>query len=1153
MSVPVFYLHALVGLLLACAAAPVIAATAVDSATVNGAVYSAATPYNATPGEVLSITINVTKSGGGNWRSYGATVGGAAWVTGTNCYNQTSPPNGTYSRSFTTVVPATAGTYDITFGTFTNNDCGGAGGSLTWTGAIVVAAAATTTLATGTDPVAGIIIAPGAAATDVDLFTLQTNSGTEAITSVTVNLSTSSGVGRLAITNNAGTELGFTTTPIAGSNTITVAGMSATTTLTTFRVRITPLSHAAMPVPPGGAYAITAPVTAWAGPNTHAGSDTNPNALTIDNLSPSGATATSGSAGNAKTTLNWTTSASADFALTSGSAVYRWAAASAGAEVPAEGSTPVLGSANGTATVACLVSSAISAPLTRIDGAGGSADCTTAALTIGQPYTYKIFQKDANGNYDVGVTVGTFTSSFPAVVSINLASPDPTSPATSVDWTVTFSESVAGVDATDFALVEAGGVSGATITGVTGSGTTWTVTADSGTGAGTLGLNLVDDDTIINTILIPLGSAGAGNGNFTGQAYTVVYAASGYIFTSSACTHGITIGTPGQCNLVTWSPQVAGQDLTGVYITAVDTTGVPTRLHPSQDRTRDMEFGLSCHDPAAHAGVQATFAGATLPLCQANGATPSTWSAIVTVTFPGGVPSSNVSYTFNYADVGSVELWMRNNVVPAEIGTSGAFVVKPGGFVLSGIKCTTADAANCGAGALAMPTPGDNPAAADATGVSFIRAGHPFTVTVTAKNALGGTTPNYGQETAAEGVKLISALVGGLGLTIDPGISGIFGTFSNGVATGTTFTWNEVGIITLTPSVADADYLGAGDVTGTTTGNVGRFYAGSLALSGGVIANRTGLAGCPAPAGCDTFTYMGEQMSAVFNLTAKAVDGTTTLQNYSYSATAANNFAKLNPMAAVTAGTGGPLDMGAVNSVATRTPFPPCGVAPVHPCLTPAQATAGTFASGVANSVTVPLTIYRDSAAAAGPYTLLDIGIASQDGDGAVMAAYDLDTVNVVAGTPNHTLVGQTQARYGRMKLSNAHGSELLNLPIPMEVQYWQGQYWAQNNLDDTTAIVQNNIKLATISGPAATINSIVKDAAGKWRIVLDKQTAPGSSSVCLDLDIGATGDMTCVATTPLSMPYLQTGAAFDKDPASRATFGVYKGNNEFIYLRETY
>lgn len=266
----------------------------------------------------------------------------------------------------------------------------------------------TTTLASGTDP-AATTIAPGAAATDVDLFTLQTNSGTETITSVTVNLSTNSGVGRLAITNNAGTELGFTTSPVTGSNTITVAGMSATTTLTTFKIRVTPLSHAAMPVPNGGAYVITAPVTAWVGPNVHTGSDTNPNALTIDNLSPTGATSISGIEGNANVTLNWMTSASADFSTNNGSVVYRWAASSAGTEVPTEGSTPTLGSINGTATLACRVSSAAATPLTRIDGTGGSSDCTTIPLTVGQSYTYKIFQKDSNGNYDTGVVMGTFT------------------------------------------------------------------------------------------------------------------------------------------------------------------------------------------------------------------------------------------------------------------------------------------------------------------------------------------------------------------------------------------------------------------------------------------------------------------------------------------------------------------------------------------------------------------------------------------------------------------------------------------------------------------------------------------------------------------------------------------------------------------------
>ncbi|MDH4226414.1 MAG: hypothetical protein OEV59_01475 [Deltaproteobacteria bacterium] len=293
-----------------------------------------------------------------------------------------------------------------------------------------------TTLATGTDPGA-VTIAPGAAATDVDAFTLQTNSGTETISSVTVNLSTNSGIGTLAITNSAGgTVYGSTTSPVTGSNTITVTGMSATTTLTTFKVRVTPMTHALMPVPPGASYSITAPVTAWVGGGTHShtGSDTNATALTIDNLSPNGATAVSGSAsGNNKNTINWTTSNSADFNATSGSVVLRWAAAGAGSDVPVEGTTYAAGNAIGTATVACVISSTASAAQSKIDGTGGSAGCTAVALTTGQPYTYKVFQKDTNGNYDAGVTIGTFTPTqltvgdgvAPANKSVKASSVDP--------------------------------------------------------------------------------------------------------------------------------------------------------------------------------------------------------------------------------------------------------------------------------------------------------------------------------------------------------------------------------------------------------------------------------------------------------------------------------------------------------------------------------------------------------------------------------------------------------------------------------------------------------------------------------------------------------------------------------------------------------
>jgi DNA/RNA endonuclease G (NUC1) len=107
----------------------------------------------------------------------------------------------------------------------------------------------------------------------------------------------------------------------------------------------------------------------------------------------------------------------------------------------------------------------------------------------------------------------------PVVLSINRATPTPTNLA-SVEFTVTFDQSVTGVDSNDFALATAG-VSGASITGVSGSGTTYTVTVNSGSGDGTIGLNLTDDDSIVNAGSLPLGGAGLGNGNFTGQVYAI--------------------------------------------------------------------------------------------------------------------------------------------------------------------------------------------------------------------------------------------------------------------------------------------------------------------------------------------------------------------------------------------------------------------------------------------------------------------------------------------------------------------------------------------------------------------------------------------------------------------------------------------------------
>ena len=99
-----------------------------------------------------------------------------------------------------------------------------------------------------------------------------------------------------------------------------------------------------------------------------------------------------------------------------------------------------------------------------------------------------------------------------AVTSITRASSTPTN-AASVSWNVTLGGNVTGLSASNFALIPGGSVSGASITGVTGSGASYVVTASTGTGDGTLGLNLANSTNLLPGISTAL--------QFTGEVYTI--------------------------------------------------------------------------------------------------------------------------------------------------------------------------------------------------------------------------------------------------------------------------------------------------------------------------------------------------------------------------------------------------------------------------------------------------------------------------------------------------------------------------------------------------------------------------------------------------------------------------------------------------------
>lgn len=127
---------------------------------------------------------------------------------------------------------------------------------------------------------------------------------------------------------------------------------------------------------------------------------------------------------------------------------------------------------------------------------------------------------------DVGAYEFTFDLS-PTVLSSVRADSNPTN-ASIVNFKVTFSEPVTGVNLIapfeDFSLGPGPDLAEVAVTGVTSiSDSTYMISVYTGSGNGTLRLDVVDDDSIQDPGNRPLGGVGEGNGNFTsGEEYTII-------------------------------------------------------------------------------------------------------------------------------------------------------------------------------------------------------------------------------------------------------------------------------------------------------------------------------------------------------------------------------------------------------------------------------------------------------------------------------------------------------------------------------------------------------------------------------------------------------------------------------------------------------
>lgn len=459
-----------------------------------------------------------------------------------------------------------------------------------------------------------------------------------------------------------------------------------------------------------------------------------------------------------------------------------------------------------------------------------------------------------------------------------------------------------------------------------------------------------------------------------------------------------------------------------------------------------------------------------------------------------------------YADVGALSLTAtfigaagssEENLV---LAGSDSFVVRPYDFALSSISCADGTA---------------NPAATDASGAAFCRAGQSFNATITARNALGATTRNYGQESPSEGVRLTANLVAGLGLASNPGLGNdtAFGAFSNGVASGTTFNWPEVGIITLTPSIGDGNYLGAGDITGAVSGNVGRFYPANFDISHS-----------PAVACGGAFTYAGlagSKSGQPFNVT-----GTITARNIAGTATAnyAGAFAKLGA--------------GDVSAAPMQGAAAAAGVLSWN-------VDSLTFTAGVGYMSTTARYAFN---AEGGPQTM-HLRVTADDGDA---SGVEDDSGKAV------------EYRLGRMRLQNAYGAELTSIAVPFQAEYYDaGGYYRLNDADNCTALtLANHLELRN-----------PQTDSGNWQSGDTIMTIGGGSSAALPINsplvigdagllfiapgAGNTGYVDIRTSLAGSHPWLlhdwNGDGNFDDEAAGRVNFGLYKGSPRHIYLRELY
>jgi hypothetical protein len=439
------------------------------------------------------------------------------------------------------------------------------------------------------------------------------------------------------------------------------------------------------------------------------------------------------------------------------------------------------------------------------------------------------------------------------------------------------------------------------------------------------------------------------------------------------------------------------------------------------------------------------------------------------------------------------------------------------------------------------------------------KAGQPFTLTVTGYNALSAVTTNYNGSPAASVVGFtLPALVVCPTCVITPG------AFAGGGGTvvSNTATYSEVGVFQLQmiddtfasvdsvdgSSVAERTAYSDADLSTPATYEptlVGRFVPDHFTLTSGTLSAACG-GGAP-------FTYMNQPFQSITaTIEAQNADGART-DAYNENANPSLGFAP-GSLAAVIWQAENANNGTDLSSRLSMNSTPPIPALPIWNKGSYAFSTTAAFFRR-RSVMDIPNSDPKD--APDGPYNTLQLGVRLTDPDGVTLNSLDMNaaTAGVCAPCNAKAVGGSTSLRYGRLRILNAHGSELRALPLTVRSEFWSGSGFAVNGSDGCAALAAGDFSLSNWQGNL-NLGETALAAGGPWTAVGGLFSGPGltvpglnnQGSVDVTINLGTRpwlrGRWNDAVDTDAD-----ANTMHDDDPVARATFGIYR--DRLIYRRE--